>query len=432
MKNFLFLITLGLFLYSSHSFSQESTKQSQAETESVDNQEKSKSSEKPYDRWSIEFNFGTNRTDDYYNSGFYQTDIEKDLALGGLGHYDLGVRYMLNEKFGLKFSGSYDIFDSNSDNSSSFDTNLLRLNFEGVANLRNVFNFDSFSDRIGLLGHAGVHYGFFGDGNDNGSDGDNAALVKGSDEVTGFVVGFTPQYRLSNTFVITADASFVKNYRQHKTWNYGTPANESNLNAEFMSFSLGVTAYLGKKETHADWYIPADKTKEELENVKNKLAQLEDKLNDKQDKMPDDDGNGIPNKTQNYINNLVKNIKPEPTDGNDIYTSMLEKEYVRIFFDFDEDMPNEPSADEVMTLIKYMKDNPDANVELIGLTDVLGTDSYNNDLSQRRAANVKDILVKSGIDASRISQRGDGKNPVFTSKDEFTRMFARTVLVKLK
>ena len=112
--------------------------------------------------------------------------------------------------------------------------------------------------------------------------------------------------------------------------------------------------------------------------------------------------------------------------------TLIEDGYVRIFFDFDIDMPNASSTDDVARLINFMQNNPDANVELIGMTDVLGSNPYNDDLSQRRAKNVHDILVEAGIDASRLDHRGNGKNPVYTSKNEYIRMLARTVTVKLK
>jgi OOP family OmpA-OmpF porin len=408
-------------LFSGNVFSQDDSNSTE------ENQENAETTDKPYDRFSLELNVGANRTDGYYSPGFYQTNAEEDFALGGLSRFDLGLRYMLNEKFGLKFSGAYDSFESYSDDSRSFETNLLRFNFEGVANLRSILNFDSFTKRFGLLGHAGIHYGFFGDGEDSNTNADGGdAIIEGTDEMAGFVIGLTPQYRLSNTFVLTADASFIKNYRQHQTWNFGPAPRESNLNAEFMTFSLGLTAYLGKHDVHADFYNAADKTKEEMDMMKNKLAELEDKLNDKADKT-----NQVPTYISDYVENYFNDNMPD-TNITNIGSSLVEDGYIRIFFDFDVDMPNSASVDDVAALINFMENNEDAKVELIGMTDVLGSDPYNDDLSQRRAKNVYDILVEVGIDPARMEHRGKGKNPVYTSKDDYIRMLARTVTVKLK
>jgi len=49
----------------------------------------------------------------------------------------------------------------------------------------------------------------------------------------------------------------------------------------------------------------------------------------------------------------------------------------------------------------------------VGHTDRLGSDAYNQKLSERRAASVKTYLVSKGIDANRVYTEGKGeKNPV--------------------
>ena len=49
----------------------------------------------------------------------------------------------------------------------------------------------------------------------------------------------------------------------------------------------------------------------------------------------------------------------------------------------------------------------------VGHTDRIGSDSYNQKLSERRAASVKQYLVSKGIDANRVYTEGKGKkNPV--------------------
>jgi OmpA-OmpF porin, OOP family len=52
----------------------------------------------------------------------------------------------------------------------------------------------------------------------------------------------------------------------------------------------------------------------------------------------------------------------------------------------------------------------------MGYTDSIGSDAYNEKLSQRRAEAVKQYLVQKGVDPSRIAVRGLGKtNPVATN-----------------
>ena len=54
-----------------------------------------------------------------------------------------------------------------------------------------------------------------------------------------------------------------------------------------------------------------------------------------------------------------------------------------------------------------MNQNPGVRVGIDGATDLLrGTNQYNVALSQRRVANVRDALVRTGVSASRIETGG--------------------------
>jgi len=61
-------------------------------------------------------------------------------------------------------------------------------------------------------------------------------------------------------------------------------------------------------------------------------------------------------------------------------------------------------------LVQFLTDHPERRVEIDGYTDSVGTDSFNIDLSQRRADTVKSVLVNRGIDPSRVATRGYGKD----------------------
>ena len=52
-------------------------------------------------------------------------------------------------------------------------------------------------------------------------------------------------------------------------------------------------------------------------------------------------------------------------------------------------------------------------ITAVGYTDRLGSDKYNQALSEKRAAAVKNFLVEQGIDANRIATEGKGEaNPI--------------------
>jgi OmpA-OmpF porin, OOP family len=90
-----------------------------------------------------------------------------------------------------------------------------------------------------------------------------------------------------------------------------------------------------------------------------------------------------------------------------------------------------PAAKPVLDeAVKVMKNKPDLKVSVEGHTDSIGGAAYNQKLSERRAASVRDYLVSQGIDAARISVRGFGKsNPVASNDTEEGRAENRRVEV---
>jgi outer membrane protein OmpA-like peptidoglycan-associated protein len=66
----------------------------------------------------------------------------------------------------------------------------------------------------------------------------------------------------------------------------------------------------------------------------------------------------------------------------------------------------------------FMKDNPEATAVIEGHADNLGNYEYNIKLSERRAVNVKTIMVeKYGIESSRLSTKGYGyTKPIASNK----------------
>ena len=68
-----------------------------------------------------------------------------------------------------------------------------------------------------------------------------------------------------------------------------------------------------------------------------------------------------------------------------------------------------------------------------GHTDSVGTDAYNQKLSERRAAAVKDYLVSKGIPSSKVTTIGKGESqPVATNKTAEGRQKNRRVDIEFK
>ncbi len=76
-----------------------------------------------------------------------------------------------------------------------------------------------------------------------------------------------------------------------------------------------------------------------------------------------------------------------------------------------------PKLDEIAGVLNA---NPSIdNVVITGYTDRIGSDKYNQKLSERRAASVKEYLVSKGVAANRLVAEGKGKaNPVVECNDK--------------
>ena len=97
-------------------------------------------------------------------------------------------------------------------------------------------------------------------------------------------------------------------------------------------------------------------------------------------------------------------------------------------FDFNKSTLTPAGRAKVADAAKTLKDNPTIHVEVGGHTDSIGSDAYNQKLSERRAKTVADELTKDGISSSRLTVRGYGeRKPVADNKTEAGRARNRRV-----
>ncbi len=101
-----------------------------------------------------------------------------------------------------------------------------------------------------------------------------------------------------------------------------------------------------------------------------------------------------------------------------------------VLFDTGRATLNPGAALKLDRLASFLNEHPDRRVQIEGFTDSIGSDAYNQDLSERRAEAVKAALTARGIDSSRISTEGYGKAfPVASNGDSGGRQLNRRVEV---
>lgn len=104
-----------------------------------------------------------------------------------------------------------------------------------------------------------------------------------------------------------------------------------------------------------------------------------------------------------------------------------------IFFDFDRYELKEKSYEALNLLYKFMKDNSEILVEINAHTDDIGSDSYNLNLSEKRAQSVVNYLIQKGISMERLFPHGFGEaNPIATNETEEGRALNRRVEFRLR
>ena len=92
-----------------------------------------------------------------------------------------------------------------------------------------------------------------------------------------------------------------------------------------------------------------------------------------------------------------------------------------IHFEFDKDVVDaQKYSEELSTIVSVLKEFSNEDVVITGYTDHRGSDNYNDGLSLRRAEAVKAYLVGKGIDASRMTTSGEGKDPKTSGKETLT------------
>jgi OOP family OmpA-OmpF porin len=104
------------------------------------------------------------------------------------------------------------------------------------------------------------------------------------------------------------------------------------------------------------------------------------------------------------------------------------------FFDFDKSTLK-PEGRQLLDQVAQQASPSVMNLETIiavGHTDSVGTEAYNQKLSERRAASVKAYLVSKGVDANRIYTEGKGElQPIATNKTAAGRAQNRRVEIEI-
>src|SRR5688572_32856508 len=103
-----------------------------------------------------------------------------------------------------------------------------------------------------------------------------------------------------------------------------------------------------------------------------------------------------------------------------------------LLYDYDSDVVKPTARANLTDLSNSLRRYPDTEVLIVGHTDADGSESYNMNLSQRRADAARNFLVSQGIPADRIRTQALGESePVSDNSSEAGKALNRRVEVAI-
>jgi outer membrane protein OmpA-like peptidoglycan-associated protein len=86
-------------------------------------------------------------------------------------------------------------------------------------------------------------------------------------------------------------------------------------------------------------------------------------------------------------------------------------------FDFGSAKLKPAGERKIDEIVQAMQESPEVRIMVEGYTDSVGSEPYNQRLSERRADAVRDYMTARGIAAARIETRGHGEASPVASND---------------
>ncbi|MDX1587279.1 MAG: OmpA family protein, partial [Balneolaceae bacterium] len=180
-------------------------------------------------------------------------------------------------------------------------------------------------------------------------------------------------------------------------------------------FTAGIQIKLGGSDSDADWHR-YDPTMDysEIRRLEEQIAQLDRRVTDNSARLDE----------QDEYNTRIEQRMTEFEERLTNLEQMLEEEEAveltiasDVLFAFDKSEIRETAKPTLARVADALFKNPDKDLLVVGPTDAIGTEAYNQGLSERRAASVKEYLVDAGISADRIMTQGMGETQPVASND---------------
>ena len=246
------------------------------------------------------------------------------------------------------------------------------------------------------------------------------------------------KYKLSNRldlegrlmYVVTTDDQFDGGGAQYSDINKISDQTSDN----FFNATLGLTVNLGKHESHLMWHDPMQEIYYRTEVLESKVNDLEvcksgdadnDGVCDDWDRQLDTpagarvDGSGVALDVDldGVIDLLDKCVTvPGPVENNGCPVATQESGVVAesetkldgIEFELNSDKILSNNTPILNNAVSYINSST-GSYTVVGAADARGSEVYNKKLSEKRANNVKQYLIKNGVESNKLDAQGNGK-----------------------
>ncbi|MEG1312746.1 MAG: OmpA family protein [Bacilli bacterium] len=246
------------------------------------------------------------------------------------------------------------------------------------------------------------------------------------------------KYKLSNRldiegrlmYVVTTDDEFDGGGEQYSDINKRSDQTSDN----FFNATLGLTVNLGKHDSHLMWHDPMQEIYYRTETLESRISDSEvcksgdidnDGVCDDWDRQLDTpagarvDGSGVALDVDldGVIDLYDKCVTvPGSVENNGCPVSNQESGVVAesetkldgIEFELNSDKILSNNTPILNNAVSYINSS-NGSYTVIGAADARGSEIYNKNLSEKRANNVKQYLIKNGVESHKLDAQGNGK-----------------------
>ncbi|MBC7523626.1 MAG: OmpA family protein [Flavobacterium sp.] len=410
-------------------------------------------------KWTLELSVGQSKGVRPYSEGYYSGNPNRFFGDAQLNNYNIGIRHMLTPKFGLKANLQYDKINNIPGNGSlPFHMDVYSFGIQAIINASRLLGAEDTFGRFNFLFHGGVVFEGMKSQTANTpvlgepeSHNQNYGITEYNG---GLILGITPEFRIAKNLAVFLDVSNLTNYRQHFNWDGSYSDTKNNLSGQIITTSLGLSFSFGSHgKMHGDWAKIADQRNEEIEALNKRVGDMETLMNDSdkdgvpdyldqennsvagvavdsRGKMVDINRNGVPDELERYIEKSTKETSEK--SNVDMIKRLINEGFVSTYFETSKTQPTDVSTEGIDFILTYLRNNPTANVEIIGHADEIGSTDSNNVLATARAENVKKTLIKAGVSPSRLSIASKGEDSSVEIGSDAARRLVRRVTFRVE